>query len=208
MSSDCLTHLAIMINQSEETQAGVAVQTLVARAKAGDLQAFEQLLIRHQRPVLGTAVKLLGNVADGQDAAQEVFLRLHKYLHSFDLEAEFLPWLYKMTINICRDIARKRGNNRLVSLETELQTGNLSKLQSRDNQEEAFSSAQERQIITQALNTLSEKERAVIVLRDMQGLETKEVARLLGTVEATVRSQISMARIKIKKYRDKILNRL
>lgn len=206
MSSDCFIHLAIMINQYEETQTGVAVQTLVARAKAGDLQAFEQLLIRYQRPVLGTAVKLLGNVADGQDAAQEVFLRLHKYLHTFDLEAEFLPWLYKMTINICRDIARKRGNNRLVSLEEEL--GSLSKLMSQDNQEEAFNTSQERQIVTQALSTLSEKERAVIVLRDIQGLDTKEVARLLGTVEATVRSQISMARIKIKKYRDKILNRL
>lgn len=206
MSSDCFIHLAIMINQYEETQTGVAVQTLVARAKAGDLQAFEQLLIRYQRPVLGTAVKLLGNVADGQDAAQEVFLRLHKYLHTFDLEAEFLPWLYKMTINICRDIARKRGNNRMVSLEEEL--GSLSKLMSHDNQEEAFNTTQERQIVTQALSTLSEKERAVIVLRDIQGLDTKEVAHLLGTVEATVRSQISMARIKIKKYRDKFLNRL
>jgi RNA polymerase sigma-70 factor (ECF subfamily) len=80
-------------------------------------------------------------------------------------------------------------------------------LASRHNIESEIAVAQERSRLAEALATLSEKERAAIVLRDIEGLETKEVARLLGTSQATVRSQISQARVKIKKYLDRALKR-
>ncbi len=183
-------------------------QSLIAQAKLGDTQAFEQLLIRYQRQVLGTAIRLLGNVDDAQDAAQEVFLRLHKYLYNFDQEKEFLPWLYQMTVNTCRDIARKRSKHSALSLEQEKESGKLDNIASKQDIETEVSMLQERKIISAALETLSERERTAIVLRDIQGLETKDVAQMLGTAEATIRSQISMARVKIKKYRDKFLNKL
>ncbi|MBI4855071.1 MAG: RNA polymerase sigma factor [Acidobacteria bacterium] len=183
-------------------------QSLIAQAKLGDTQAFEQLLIRYQRQVLGTAIRLLGNIDDAQDAAQEVFLRLHKYLYKFDEEKEFLPWLYQVTTNTCRDIARKRARASTVSLEQEQANGKLDNIASKEDIEIELNISQEKKIISDALESLSERERTAIVLRDIQGLETKDVARILGTAEATIRSQISMARIKIKKYRDKILNKL
>jgi RNA polymerase sigma-70 factor (ECF subfamily) len=209
MQGELSTNFSMMIKEDfpQKTISPTEVQSLIAQAKLGDIKAFEQILIRHQRQVLGISIRLLGNLDDAQDAAQEVFLRLHKHLYKFDEEKEFLPWLYQITVNICRDIAKKRSNN-LVSLEEANALGKLDKIASTQNIEAEISENQERKIISDALETLSEKERAVIVLRDIQGLETKDVAHILGTAEATIRSQISMARIKIKKYRDKLFNKL
>ncbi|MBK7993462.1 MAG: RNA polymerase sigma factor [Blastocatellia bacterium] len=195
-----------MIEQEEKTFSSSQVQSLIAQAKLGDNHAFEQILILYQRQVLGTAIRLLGNVDDGRDAAQEVFLKLHKYLHNFNEEKDFLPWLYQMTVNSCRDIARKRTKHSTLSLDSEKET--INNIASSQNIEEEINLVQEKKIINQALETLSEKEKTVLILRDIEGLETKDVARLLGTAEATIRSQISMARVKIKKYRDKFLGKL
>jgi len=81
---------------------------LLRDAKAGDRAAFEQVVLRHERRVLLTALRLLGRWEDAQDAAQEVFVRLHRYLARFDETLELAPWLYRMTVNVCRDIGRKR----------------------------------------------------------------------------------------------------
>jgi len=198
--------MAMMIEQEEKTFSSSQVQSLIAQAKLGDSHAFEQILILYQRQVLGIAIRLLGNVDDGRDAAQEVFLKLHKYLHNFNEEKDFLPWLYQMTINTCRDIARKRAKHSTLSLESEKEI--INNIASSQDIEKEINLIQEKKIINQALETLSEKEKTVLILRDIEGLETKDVARLLGTAEATIRSQISMARIKIKKYRDKFLGKL
>lgn len=210
MQQGLTTSFAMMIEQKYDGEpiSSIAAKSLIAQAKLGDVEAFEQLLIRYQRQVLGTAIRLLGNVDDGRDAAQEVFIRLHKYLHNFDEEKEFLPWLYQMTVNICRDMAKKRARTNTLSLEQQQEEGKLEHIVSKHDIETEINANQERKIISEALNTLSERERAAIVLRDIQGLETKDVAQMLGTAEATIRSQISMARIKIKKYRDKFLNKL
>jgi len=209
MQSRLTTSFAIMVQPPpcDRSSSLPAAQSLIARAKMGEAGAFEEILIRYQRQVLGTAVRLLGNIDDASDAAQEVFLRLYKYLHKFDEEKEFLPWLYRMTVNVCHDISRKRGPIVSVSLEQEQESGALDNLASRHDIESEIAVAQERSRLVEALATLSEKERAAIVLRDIEGLETKEVARLLGTSQATVRSQISQARVKIKKYLDRVLKR-
>ncbi len=198
--------MTMMIEQEEKTFSSSQVQSLIAQAKLGDSNAFEQILILYQRQVLGTSIRLLGNVDDGRDAAQEVFLKLHKYLHNFNEEKDFLPWLYQMTVNSCRDIARKRAKHSTLSLESEKEI--INNIASSQDIEQEINLVQEKKIINQALETLSEKEKTVLILRDIEGLETKDVARLLGTAEATIRSQISMARIKIKKYRDKFLGKL
>ncbi|MFY9227133.1 MAG: RNA polymerase sigma factor [Blastocatellia bacterium] len=198
--------MTMMIEQEEKTFSSSQVQSLIAQAKLGDSHAFEQILILYQRQVLGTSIRLLGNVDDGRDAAQEVFLKLHKYLHNFNEEKDFLPWLYQMTVNSCRDIARKRAKHSTLSLESEKEI--INNIASSQDIEQEINLVQEKKIINQALETLSEKEKTVLILRDIEGLETKDVARLLGTAEATIRSQISMARIKIKKYRDKFLGKL
>jgi RNA polymerase sigma-70 factor (ECF subfamily) len=170
---------------------------LLRLAKAGDAAAFEQILIRHERRVFLTALRMLGCVEDAQDAAQEVFLKLHKHLRRFDHARAFSPWLYRMTVNVCRNIAVRRRRDEGVALDSiELQAATASP----DLDEE-------RRIVRLALRRLPEKERAALVLRDIEGLPTAEVARALGSSEATVRSQVSSARLKIKRFVDGLRGR-
>ena len=174
------------------------------RASADRRAAFEPLMKAHERRVLATAWRLLGRLEDAQDAAQEVFLRLYRYLDRFDAGRPLEPWLYRVTVNVCHDFGR-RGARRPVSLE-EVEPGRPLVAVEPDPGEAAFL-AEERRIVERALDTLAEKERAAIVLRDVQGLTTAEVAEALGSTPTTVRSQICRARLKIKEYRDQKLER-
>lgn len=194
-------------SDDEVHAASVQMQALIVRARSGDADAFEAIMLHYQQQVLSIARRLLGNVDDARDAAQEVFLRLHKYLGRFDERKELRPWLYRMTVNVCHDIGRNRRAGTMVSLEQEQAQGNLAALQSQHDIEAEISTAQEKQIIAAALAELSEKERAAVVLRDIEGLATNVVAQILNSSESTVRSQISTARVKIKRYRDRVLTR-
>lgn len=194
------------VNQSAEEKTSAAVIHFVERAKAGDSVAFEQLINCYQRKVVSIAWRILGNQEDARDAAQETFLKAYKYLKSFKAEQDFSGWIYQITVNACRDIARKRGTaGQFTSFEAEQELGSFEKLASPDNVEALAIAAQEKALIAQAMQSLSKKERAAIVLRDLEGLPTEEVARILGSSQTTVRSQISSARTKIKLFYERIL---
>ena len=162
-------------------------------AQAGDVASFEQLLKAHEVLVLRIAQRLLLDRDEARDAAQEVFLRLHQSLDRFDGERPLKPWLYRTTVNICHDFRRKR--RRVVSLEAASNASSLGP------SPYAQLATQERwSLVERALETIPERERDAIVLRDLEGLETAEVAAILGTSESTVRSQISKGRLKIRQF--------
>ena len=168
----------------------------IAAAKAGDLAAFESLMRQHERLVLGTAVRLLGKLEDAQDASQEVFLRLYRNLGKIGAVENVTGWLYRVTVNVCHDMTRKRPAQVGVDEIPELvDTG-------ADRQQSA-TRAERQHALQMSLRFLSEKERAAMVLRDLEGLSTGEVARVLGSSEATVRSQISKARIKVRGFMER-----
>ena len=173
---------------------------LIARAQAGDADAFDQLMISHQHRVVAIAWRMLGSREEACDAAQEAFLRVYKHLHKFDLERDFSGWLYRIVVNVCHDLARKR-----VRQSSHEEMDDLSNLPSTENLESAAMLAQERALILRALSSLPRKERAALVLRDLEGIDTEEVARILGSSPTTVRSQISSARTKIKNFRARLL---
>ncbi len=188
--------------------AALSSASVIERAKAGEPAAFEQLVDSYQRKVLSTAWRMLGNREDARDAAQEVFLRVHKYLGGFRSDQDFAPWLYRVIVNVCRDHMRKRGSHyKFASFESEREDGSLEALVSDEDVEANAIRSQQRAMIGAALDMLSTKERAALVLRDLEGLSTEEVAQVLGSSQTTVRSQISSARAKIKVYRDRALNR-
>jgi len=182
--------------------------SVIERAKRGDLEAFELLIEQFQKRVITTSWRMLGNQDDANDAAQEVFIRVYRYLRGFRSDQDFAGWLYRIIVNVCRDYAKRRKQeSRFVSLDFEVESGNLRALTSEHNVEREAIQLQEQAMIADALNTLSKKERAAIVLRDLEGLSSQEVARILGSSQATVRSQISSARAKIKLYRERMLKR-
>jgi len=187
---------------------GTALALVIGRAREGDSLAFEQLISLYQHRVVAIAWRMLGNREDARDAAQEVFLRVYRYFKKFRAGEDFSAWLYRITINVCRDAHRRRGpQEKVASFEAESQLGNLRELTGPDDVEAAAILSQHHAIIARALDTLSTKEREAIVLRDLEGLPTEEVAQILGSSATTVRSQISSARAKIKRYRDLVLNR-
>ena len=204
MSSNVADIALVMDQFSQSSRHNTQLESLIERARGGDAVAFDQLMIAHQQRVMATTWRMLSNTEDARDAAQEVFLRVYKHLSKYDARQDFSGWLYRIIINVCRDVARKRGT-RHSSFEAEQEAGTLPALLSNDNSEQAAMRAEEQAIVMKALSILSEKERAAIVLRDLEGIPTEEVARILGSSATTVRSQISTARTKIKQYRDRFL---
>ena len=166
--------------------------TLLQRAVAGDVSAFERIMTRYERRVLSLAWRLLGRLEDAQDASQEVFLRAFRYLHRFDPQRPLQPWLMRMTVNVCHDIGKKRQQQPQATIEED-------QFRCSGDPHQDLHSEERRRILYRALRELPEKERAAIVLRDIEGMSTAEVAEILGSSEATVRSQICTARLKIKK---------
>jgi RNA polymerase sigma-70 factor (ECF subfamily) len=155
--------------------------------------SFEALMATHERMVVGTAYRLLGRIEDAQDAAQEVFLRLLKNLDR--IEGDPKPWLYRVTVNICNDRYRRR----VITTEPDEQllTGLADPA---PNAERVLAMDDRKRLLMEGLATLSKRERAAVVLRDIEGLSTRDVAKILGIEEVTVRSQISVARVKLAKY--------
>jgi RNA polymerase sigma-70 factor (ECF subfamily) len=165
---------------------------LLARAQAGADAAFEQLMKLHERQVLLTALRLVGRLEDAQDAAQDVFLRLHRNLKIFTTAAEIRPWLYRVTVNVCRDLLRKRRRGEFELLDDTV----AGSVEAQADRNIAFE--QERALLAEGLRHLPEKERTALVLREIEGLDTDEVAGILGSSAATVRSQVSTGRERLR----------
>jgi RNA polymerase sigma-70 factor (ECF subfamily) len=153
------------------------------------LAFFERLVRLHERMVLGVAYRLLGRMEDAQDAAQEVFLKLFQKQNT--IEGDPKPWLYRVTVNVCNDWYRKR----IAVAEPDEQAADPSR-----DALTTITLQERKRLLGAGLQTLGERERTAIVLRDIEGLSTQEVAKILGVEEVTVRSQISVARVKLAKY--------
>src|SRR5687767_8788828 len=178
-----------------------ALRGTVERAQAGDTAAFSTLVATYQRRVISTAWRILGEESEALDVAQDVFLRLHRYLRSFDPDQDFGAWLYRMVVNACHDARRRRPRH--LSLDDERARGTVEDLRSNDDVEASAGALEDERVLSAALATLSEKERAALVLRDLEGLSTQEVADVLGSSPTTVRSQICLGRAKLRAFRDR-----
>jgi len=154
----------------------------------------------HERLVLVTAMRLTGSLEDARDVSQEVFLKLYRNLDKVDTAGAVSSWLYRVTVNACHDLRRRQRPTTSVDDAAEPRD------RSADPQE-VLSEAERREVLRLSLRKLPEKERAALVLRDLEGLSTEEVARILGSSEATVRSQICKARVKVKGFVERYFGR-
>ena len=161
--------------------------TILSRPDAHE--AFEAVMMAHERMVVGTAYRLLGRAEDAQDAAQEVFLRLFKNLDR--IAGDPKPWLYRVTVNVCNDYFRRKT---AVAEPDERQPDPS------PDPERIVTMEERKRLLLEGLQTLPERERTAVVLREFEGLSTRQVAEILGVEEVTVRSQISVARVKLAKY--------
>jgi RNA polymerase sigma-70 factor (ECF subfamily) len=176
------------------------LSSVVEAARCGDLAAFETLMRRHERLVLATALRLLGKMEDAQDASQEVFLRLYRNLGKLQASPNLAGWLYRVTVNVCRDARSRRPEETSAEAAAEAVSPDA------DPQQTVTRNERQR-VLEMSLRLLSGREREALVLRDLAGLSTAEVAEILGTSQATVRAQIFQARIKIKGFVERYFRR-
>ncbi|MFP6581785.1 MAG: sigma-70 family RNA polymerase sigma factor [Candidatus Hydrogenedentota bacterium] len=128
--------------------------------------------------------RMMGNREDAQDAAQETLVRMLRNLAKYDPARPFAPWLYSIAMNVCRDQMRKRKRHHTEPIENVPSE----KLAIAPDTVRKLTVDEQMAVLEAGLATLPQKERAAIVLRDIEGLTTREVAQTLGTREQTVRS--------------------
>ena len=174
---------------------------LIEEAQRGDLSAFDALVLRHQQEVFAVALRMLGDRDEAQDVAQDAFVRAYRSIGGFRLEAKLSTWLVSITMNLCRNRRRWWARRKRIiagsfdaSLESE--EGSLSDSVADPSPTPAAVAEQRdrsRQLLA-ALQLLSEGEREVIVLRDLQGCSYEEIAQALGCRVGTVKSRLNRAR--------------
>ena len=188
-----------------ETLAGRVAPGAVAEASQSSAVSvdspkwFSELVGYHLRRVFALLYRMVGNRADAQDLAQEVFLKAFQRRHQLRDPDRALSWLLRIASNTAIDFQRGRAAER----RTEACSGELEPESLLPSPEQQLVWQEREQRLHEALRTLSPKERAAIVLRDLEGLSGAEVARALGCSQITVRTHISSARIKLRRVLEK-----
>jgi len=162
-------------------------EDLVRRFVSGGVpEAVDVLLRRHQDRVLGMAFRILGNRADALDATQEVFVAVFRKAGSFRHQSAFSTWLYRLTVNACNDLARRRSRQPVPAEAVEAPIGAPAP--------DAIGRADDRMAIAGALRRLPLEQRTAVVMRDVLGLSYEEIAEATDTPTGTVKSRIARGR--------------
>jgi len=176
-------------------------ERLLARFAAGERGALEELFQRYRQPAYRVAYRLLGNEADALDAVQEGFVKALTHLNGFQGRSSFKTWLMRVVSNAALDLGRQRGRRECLSLEAaEVRENDLSLLLVPDETADQLNRAELRQLLDQALLTLSEAQRQTFVLHAEAGLSYREVAEVMGISIGTVMSRLFYARQKLRSH--------
>lgn len=178
-------------------------EELIARAKTGDQEAFGELVRLHERTVYNVAVRMLGSVQDGEDAAQEAFLAAWRGLAMFKGDSAFSTWLYRLTTNVCIDRLRKEKRRVAIAPSVSLDDdgeGNPRDLPDRRHDPAETVERKERlEAVRRCMDALSPEHRQVLALREFSGLSYEEIGSMLNLESGTVKSRICRARLQLRK---------
>ena len=177
-------------------------ELLIRRAQHGDADAFEQLLLEHQKNVYNLCYRMAGNPDDAMDLSQETFLRAWRCLDQYQFASAFSTWLYRLCSNICIDFLRKRRRQQTVPLTFEDADGEEQTYAVPDAQplpEEQVELKLTREILQAAMAQLLPEHRAVLQLRVVNEMSYEQIADVLDIQIGTVKSRLSRARNQLKK---------
>ncbi len=184
------------------TQAAVGIQLneekLIRAGQQGDEQAVEALFRRYQRPLFQTALRVLGNTEDAEDALQDGLLSAYRNLKRFEGRSQFSTWLTRIVINAALMRRRSAKARPAVSLDAPPREDELPAAErfadDGPNPEQVFASTEIREMISENLDELSPLLRTAFVLREVQGYSTGEAAKKLGVTENTLKARLWRAR--------------
>lgn len=177
---------------------------LMARVKAGDDEAFNQLMQRHERTVVNLVYRFTGNREIAHDLAQEVFLRIYRASGRFEARAKFFTYLYKVTLNLCRNQRAKAQRRQTTSLNATRRGRGDEELPLREledptgSAEEQVSRLELAEMVREAVETLPDQQREAVVLQRFHGLAYEEIAEALNLSIPAVKSRIHRAKLNLK----------
>lgn len=186
---------------------------LVTQAKAGDLNAFEQLTTRYESSVYSLARRILHQAQDAEDVTQETFLSVLEHLPGFREEARFSTWLFRIATFAALKVLRKRKGLPTISLEEATEpdqlTGEIPHPEFiadwRQSPAELVGRRETAALLEDALNRLNEKLRFVFLLRDVEGLSVRETAQALNLSEANTKVRLLRARLELREHLTRVL---
>ena len=187
-----------MTRQTDQHAVAPADGELVERARRGDREAFRVLVERYQRKVAALAIGMLRNREDALDVVQDTFTKAFQSLDKFKGDSSFYTWIYRIGVNLCID--HQRRESRYVQTAGDLDDGGEDVAPpSADELErdEPFEMARSSEIgahLVEAINELTPEHRAVILLREVDGLSYEEISQVLDCPKGTVMSRLHYAR--------------
>ena len=166
-------------------------EELVARSMGGDLDSFNQLVLRWERPIYALAYRVIGREEDARDVAQETFLRAFRALSGFKGQAKFSSWLYRIALNLCRDWIRRERRAPIAQAPEGVDLLDLAA--EREPSESIETRVERREMsraVAKAMALLPEEQRTAIILKEYHGLTFQEIADLLDCPLSTVKTRL------------------
>ena len=173
---------------------------LMMRVKAGDDEAFNQLMKRHEKTVVNLVYRFTANKEITHDLAQEVFMRLYRASPRFEPRAKFFTFLYRITLNLCRNYRAKAKRRQTLSLDDagDGQTGATRDIEDpAGSAEDAISRQELSVVVREAVEALPEQQREAVILQRFQGLAYEEIAEALNLSIPAVKSRIHRAKLNL-----------
>ena len=174
--------------------------------KAGDRSAFDKIMLKHKDRVFNLCYRFMGDLQEGNDMAQETFVKVYTSLKKFRMESSLTTWLYRIAVNTCKNRLKSthfRNRKKAVSFAGPGDdAGNNPEMTMKDDgpTPNGLLLRKEKMLLIQkAIEKLPEKQKSVIVLRDMEGLSYEEISKITGYPLGTVKSKLARARLGLRK---------
>lgn len=184
--------------EEPEQQEGPPDDELVSKAQQGDIHAFDVLVERYHGRIYGLTYNMCSNREDAEDLTQDVFVKAFEALPRFRGKSSFYTWLYRIAVNKTINYRKKRNRKRTLSLDQfdqDIKTDDVyNELTAKGSPLRNISLSELQIKLNEALQTLSEKHRTVVVMHDMQGIPHEEISKVVGASVGTVRSRLFYAR--------------
>ena len=179
-------------------------EELVARSMGGDVESFNQLVIRWERPIFALAYRVIGREEDARDVVQETFLRAFRSIGGFRGQAKFSSWIYRIALNLCRDWIRKQKRTPVLQapegvdvIELAADTGPTEPI------EDLVARNAMSAVVARVMETLPDEQRTAIILKEYQGLTFQEIADLQGCPLSTVKTRLYQGLMVVRREREK-----
>jgi RNA polymerase sigma-70 factor (ECF subfamily) len=179
-------------------------EDLVARAQGGDVDSFNQLILRWERPIYALAFRVLGREEDARDVSQEAFLRAFRALPGFKGQAKFSSWLYRIALNLCRDWIRKQRRAPVQQIPEGVDPVEMAgESGPAESIEDLVARNQLSEIVGEAMKLLPEEQRTAIILKEYHGMTFQEIADLQGCPLSTVKTRLYQGLTVLRRHLEK-----